>query len=156
MVESRMAVVPALVERMLREDREFISAYTVSMFSDCSPPEAAVALTRLGYTPAQIGTLAVDRTNSQDRNGPLPVVIGERGSERVFTVMEGRRWTKVPEYLSNGQLTARFFYDRATGEARKAEGWKSPKNYPESPETAAVVRSIIEVHDAEQARRMAA
>lgn len=152
MIESRMAAVPTLVERMLREDREFITAYTVSMFSECSPPEAAIALTRLGYTPRQIGTLAIDSMNCTDPNGSLPVVIGERGSERVFTVIAGRRWTKVPEYLSNGQLTARFFYDRATGEARLAEGWKSPKSYPESLETAAVVRSIIEVHDAEAAR----
>ena len=126
MVESRMAAVPALVEQMRREDREFISAYTVAMFSECSRPEAAVALTRLGFTPAQIGTLEVDATNCQLRDGPLPVIVGER----VFTVLRGRRWTRVPEYLSNGQLTARFFVDEARDEVRLADSWTRPKAWP--------------------------
>lgn len=140
MIESRMATVPALVEQMRREDREFISAYTVAMFSTCSRPEAAIALTRLGYTPEQIGTLEVGEENCQLRDGPLPVIVGER----VFTVIPGRKWTKVPEYMSNGQLTARFFFDSATGEARVAESWKKPKSWPLGGDDASFVRSIVE------------
>jgi uncharacterized protein YndB with AHSA1/START domain len=48
---------------------------------------------------------------------------------RVFAVIRGRRWTRVAEYLSNGQLTARWFYDEATGEAREAEGWRKPRKW---------------------------
>jgi hypothetical protein len=140
MMEERMERVPALVEQMRREDREFISAYTVSMFSMCSRPEAAIALTRLGYTPEQIGTLEVDDMNCQLRDGPLPIIVGER----VFTVIPGRRWTKVPEYMSNGQLTARFFYDKATGEARLSDGWKSPKSWPLGADDTAFVKAIVE------------
>jgi hypothetical protein len=139
MIEERMATVPALVEKMREEDREFICAYTVSMFSRCSRPEAAIALTRLGYTPEQIGTLEVDDQNMQLRDGPLPVIVGER----VFTVIPGRRWTKVPEYMSNGQLTARFFYDKATGEARTARSWKSPESWPLGRDDTAFVRAIV-------------
>lgn len=45
---------------------------------------------------------------------------------REFAIIRGRRWTRVPEYLSNGQLTARWFIDEATGEVRMAAGWKQP------------------------------
>src|SRR4051794_38649377 len=45
---------------------------------------------------------------------------------RMFAIIGGRRWTRVPEYLSNGQLTARWFIDEATGEVRGAHGWKQP------------------------------
>lgn len=43
---------------------------------------------------------------------------------REFAIIAGRRWTRIPEYLTNGQLTARFFVDEATGEVRGAAGWK--------------------------------
>lgn len=148
MIESRMAAVPALVARMREEDREFITAYTVAMFSECSRPEAAVALTRLGYSPEGIGTLEVDETNSQLRDGPLPVIDGER----VFTVIPGRRWTKVPEYLSNGQLTARFFVDEAQGIVRDAAGWSKPGRWLPA-EGAAWVLGLIEQWRASVARR---
>lgn len=49
---------------------------------------------------------------------------------REFAVVEGRRWTRVSEYLSNGQLTARWFVDESTGEAREADGWRKPKRWP--------------------------
>jgi hypothetical protein len=45
---------------------------------------------------------------------------------REFAIVKGRRWTRIPEYLSNGQLTARWFIDEATGEVRMAAGWKQP------------------------------
>lgn len=45
---------------------------------------------------------------------------------REFAVIKGRRWTRIREYLSNGQLTARFFVDEATGEIRDARSWKAP------------------------------
>ena len=139
MIEARMAQVPALVAQMRRDDREFITAETVSMFSECSRPEAAIALTRLGFTPRQIGTLQALPDGRSDPDGPLPVVIGDR----VFTVIRGgKRWTKVPEYMSNGQLTARWFVDEATGEVRSARSWKSPQNYAER---GAAVRFALDI-----------
>jgi hypothetical protein len=62
---------------------------------------------------------------------------------RVFAVIGGRRWTRVPEYLSNGQLTARWFVDESTGEVRMAEGWKSPKSWPIGGDAAEFVRAIV-------------
>lgn len=49
---------------------------------------------------------------------------------RAFAVVDGRRWTRISEYLSNGQLTARWFVDEATGEAREADGCRKPKRWP--------------------------
>lgn len=59
--------------------------------------------------------------------GQITVVL-EDGRE--FAVIRGRRWTRVPEYMSNGQLTARFFVDESTSEVRLADGWKKPKAWP--------------------------
>ena len=50
---------------------------------------------------------------------------------RTFAVVRtGRRWTRVHEYLSNGQLTARFFVDERSGEAREAASARQPKPWP--------------------------
>lgn len=49
---------------------------------------------------------------------------------RTFAVVKGRRWTRVSEYLSNGQLTARWFVDENSGEAREADGWRKAKRWP--------------------------
>jgi hypothetical protein len=61
------------------------------------------------------------------------VIAGQRevtlSDGRMFAVVRGRRWTRVAEYLSNGQLTARWFYDEATGETREAEGWRKPRQW---------------------------
>lgn len=62
---------------------------------------------------------------------------------RVFAVVEGRRWTRVSEYLSNGQLTARWFVDEATGEAREADGWRKPKRWPMNPSAQQFANSIV-------------
>lgn len=63
---------------------------------------------------------------------------------RLFAVIRGgRRWTKVPEYLSNGQLTARWFVDEATGEVRMARSWKSPESGPAPRKVAQLVQRII-------------
>lgn len=63
---------------------------------------------------------------------------------RLFRVIRGgRRWTKVPEYLSNGQLTARWFVDESTGEVRMARGWKSPEPTGVGSATSQFVHRII-------------
>lgn len=49
---------------------------------------------------------------------------------RQFAVIKGQRWTRVSEYLCNGQLTARWFVDEESGEAREADGWRKPKRWP--------------------------
>jgi hypothetical protein len=54
----------------------------------------------------------------------------EMEAGREFAVIKGRRWTRVPEYMSNGQLTARFFVDEETNEVRLADSWKAPKSWP--------------------------
>jgi hypothetical protein len=59
--------------------------------------------------------------------GQVTVILSDG---REFAVIKGRRWTRVPEYLSNGQLTARFFVDEATSEVRLADSWKAPKSWP--------------------------
>lgn len=63
---------------------------------------------------------------------------------RRFNVVRGRRWTRIPEYMSNGQLTARFFVDEATGEVRAAKSWKAPGSLMGG-ERAAFVRWILEL-----------
>lgn len=55
---------------------------------------------------------------------PHPEGSGVSGGEREFALVKGRRWTRVFEYLSNGQLTARAFVDEATREVREAAGAK--------------------------------
>lgn len=55
---------------------------------------------------------------------PHPEGSGVEGGEREFALVKGRRWTRVFEYLSNGQLTARAFVDEATREVREAAGAK--------------------------------
>jgi hypothetical protein len=57
--------------------------------------------------------------------------------------MRGRRWTRVAEYLSNGQLTARWFYDEQTGEAREAEGWHKPRRWQLGGSAAEFVGAIV-------------
>lgn len=67
---------------------------------------------------------------------------------RLFAVVKGRRWTRVHEYLSNGQLTARWFVDEKTGETREAEGARKPRAWRMGGEAAAFVRWIVELaHD---------
>lgn len=66
-------------------------------------------------------------TNRDYVPGQITVVLDDG---REFAVIKGRRWTRVPEYMSNGQLTARFFVDESTSEVRLADGWKSPKSWP--------------------------
>lgn len=63
--------------------------------------------------------------------------------ERLFAVIPGRRWTKVPEYLSNGQLTARWFVDEAAGEVRRAKSWRAPMDFPMSADHAAFMLAIV-------------
>ena len=63
---------------------------------------------------------------------------------REFAVIRGRRWTKVAEYLSNGQLTARWFYDEETHETREAEGWHKPRKWRLGGNGADFVRMIVE------------
>lgn len=62
---------------------------------------------------------------------------------REFAIIRGRRWTRIPEYLSNGQLTARWFVDEATGEVRLADSWKSPKSWPLAGADAEFVRALL-------------
>lgn len=64
---------------------------------------------------------------------------------RQFAVVKGRRWTRVHEYLSNGQLTARWFVDEATGEAREADGWRQPKRWPMSAAGQEFARWVVEL-----------
>jgi hypothetical protein len=78
------------------------------------------------------------------------------GPERVFTVLTGRRWTRIPEYLSNGQLTARWFVDESTGEVRDADGWKRPKSWPMQQRDAEYVLAILAQWRAGDAGRSAA
>jgi hypothetical protein len=62
---------------------------------------------------------------------------------REFAVIRGRRWTRIPEYMTNGQLTARFFVDEATGEVRQADSWKKPKRWPMGGDAAAFVLGLL-------------
>lgn len=67
---------------------------------------------------------------------------------RTFSVIRtGRRWTKVPEYMSNGQRTARWFVDEATREVRVAKSWRSPQPYPMPAGSGAFVLSLIALAD---------
>lgn len=69
--------------------------------------------------------------------------------DRRFCVIRGgRRWTRVPEYMTNGQLTARFFVDEQTGEARPARSWSSPAGYCLGVSASNYVRGIIAAADA--------
>jgi hypothetical protein len=63
---------------------------------------------------------------------------------REFAVIRGRRWTRVFEYLSNGQLTARWFFDEKTGETREAEGARKPRNWRLGNGASEFVGAIIE------------
>lgn len=63
---------------------------------------------------------------------------------REFAIIRGRRWTRIPEYLCNGQLTARWFVDEATGEVRSAAGWKQP-GHMVAGEAAEFVRGILDL-----------
>lgn len=62
---------------------------------------------------------------------------------RFSVIRAGRRWTKVPEYMSNGQRTARWFMDEASGEVRLAHGWKAPAPSPIGGAAAEFVRGIV-------------
>jgi hypothetical protein len=77
------------------------------------------------------------------------VVPGQRAVQlpdgRTFAVIPGRRWTRVSEYLTNGQLTARFFVDEKSGEAREAEGWRKPKRWPMNSSAQEFARAIVEL-----------
>lgn len=64
---------------------------------------------------------------------------------RAFAAVTGRRWTRVFEYLSNGQLTARWFVDESTGEAREAAGARQPKRWPMSPGAQEFARWVVEL-----------
>ena len=74
----------------------------------------------------------------------VPGQVTVRMGGREFAVIDGRRWTKVPEYLSNGQFTARFFVDEKTGEVRQADGWRKPKGWPLPADAAKYVLAIVE------------
>lgn len=71
----------------------------------------------------------------------LPHTIDDQG--RAFAVVPGTRWTRVPEMISNGQHTARWFVDERTGEVRGSLGWKSPKPHAEPAATAAFVHRLL-------------
>lgn len=71
--------------------------------------------------------------------GQVTVKVGAR----EFAVIGGRRWTRIPEYLSNGQLTARWFMDERSGEVRMARSWKSPQRWPMCGDAAEFVRGIV-------------
>lgn len=125
------------VNRMRREDTEFITAATVAQFDGCPEAAAETVLLAMGFTPEQIGP--VGDISPLDRRD----IVGEDGRE-FAVIRSGRRWTRVAEFLTNGQITARFFLDEATGEARAAESWKSPKSWRLPEETAQFVRELAE------------
>lgn len=64
---------------------------------------------------------------------------------RQFAVVKGRRWTRVHEYLSNGQLTARWFVDEASGEAREADSARKPKAWPMRRAAQEFARWVVEL-----------
>lgn len=68
---------------------------------------------------------------------------------RTFAIIRGRRWTRIPEYMTNGQLTARFFVDEATGEVRLADSWKAPKRWPIPAASAEFVLGLLKLPDYE-------
>lgn len=48
----------------------------------------------------------------------------EGDEPREFAIVKGRRWTRVFEYMTNGQLTVRWFVDENEPEVRMAAGAK--------------------------------
>ena len=48
------------------------------------------------------------------------------------------------EYLANGQVTARWFVDEATGEAREAASARAPKAWPMAQPAQEFARSVVE------------
>jgi hypothetical protein len=72
-------------------------------------------------------------------------------ADREFAIVGGRRWTRVFEYLSNGQLTARWFVDEKTREVRMAEGVKKPKSWPIGGSSAAFVLDLLTLPASEDA-----
>lgn len=71
------------------------------------------------------------------------------GTREFAIVRTGRRWTRVHEYLSNGQLTARWFVDEKTREVRMADGARKPKSWPVSSEAAAWILNLLALPAAE-------
>lgn len=123
------------IERMRRDDTEFITAKTVAEFDGCSEVAAAEVMRSMGWTDAHIGP--VDETMPAGRRD----VTAPDGRE--FAIIGGRRWTRVAEFLSNGQITARFFVDEATGEVRASDGWKKPKSWPLGGDAPEFVQGIL-------------
>lgn len=123
------------IARMRDDDTEFITPATVAEFDGCSEAAAAVVIEDvLGHAPEQMGELSDAEPERRD-------IVADDGRE--FGILRGRRWTRVAEFLSNGQLTARWFVDEATGEVRQAEGWKKPKSWATSPDATLFVLGLL-------------
>lgn len=107
--------------RMIRDrDCDFLTVENVQAYS-------GFVVNYLEAVRALVEVMGRAWCNDTGVTDPDDVIVGER----VFCVMRGgRRWTKVPEYMSNGQRTARWFVDEATGEVRSAKSWRSPQSYP--------------------------
>lgn len=123
------------IERMRYEDTEFITPATVAQFDGCSEADAAIVIEAvLGHTPEQMGELSAAEPERRD-------IVADDGRE--FGILRGRRWTRVAEFLSNGQLTARWFIDETTGEVRQSDGWKKPKRWPVGNDAAEFVLGLL-------------
>lgn len=62
---------------------------------------------------------------------------------RTFGLVEGRKWTKVPRRMTNGQWTACWFVDEATNEVRLARSWNAPMPFNLTGERAREVLDIV-------------
>lgn len=129
------------IAQMRRDDREFITPETVAQFDGCSEAAAAVVIEAvLGHTREQMAVGA----GEPERHD----IVADDGRE--FGILRGVRWTRIAEFLSNGQLTARWFVDEATGEVRMAEGWRKPKSYPLDSRSAEFVRGLLALRPARE------
>lgn len=124
--------------RFMREsDCDFLTVANVQDYAGGISEDAArCALVRemgLGWYAQQRAPTTCSLTEALAAQG-YDTVPGQSSVQapdgRTFAVVEGRRWTRVSEYLNNGQLTARWFVDEASGEAREADGWRKPKRWP--------------------------
>lgn len=118
------------VRYMRANDCDFLTVANVQDYGHVSADVARAALrAEMGAEWYQAAMLAELSAAGWD------VIAGQRYVQipdgRQFAVVRtGRRWTRVHEYLSNGQLTARWFVDEASGEAREADGWRKAKAWP--------------------------
>lgn len=121
--------------RMIRErDCDFLTVENVQAYSGycCTSTEAKIALLE---TMGRAWCVAGGVIDAAD------ILV----DCRLFSVIPGKRWTKVPEFMSNGQRTARWFVDEATGEVRVAKSWRAPQTYALTGAAAAFVLSIVKL-----------